>query len=68
MFLVLRTRSSTHFKLWETVVERSKESRVGEFARSSNGRERILSKHKDIHYFFERKADHAFPGDCTAQA
>ena len=29
---------------------------------------RILSKYKDIHDFFERKADHAFQGYCTAQA
>ena len=30
-------------------------------------RERILSKRRDIHDFLEKKADHAFQGECAAQ-
>ena len=30
-------------------------------------RERILSEPRDIYDFLERKADHAFQGECAAQ-
>ena len=30
-------------------------------------RERILSEQSDVHDFFERKADHAFLGECAAR-
>ena len=30
-------------------------------------RERILSEQRDLHDFLERKADHAFQGDCAAR-
>ena len=30
-------------------------------------RERILSERRDIHDFLEKKADHAFQGECAAQ-
>ena len=44
-----------------------KESQIWRVCRIQMKRERALSEQRDIHDFLERKADHAFQGECAVQ-